>query len=104
MICSCLGGRVEVKTAMQQSDGTWKFRLHRTRRSFHGRYRYVKDYAQDCDVVVLVCVFGDGREPVLYLLPGRDVPGTVRVRAGATFEGAREAWELLPVDVLSLAA
>jgi len=95
------GHRVDAKAAMQLSDGTWKFRLHETRRSFHGRYRYHKDYARDCDVVVLVCLSLDGSEPTLYLFRSVSLPGTIHIHPRGSFALAREAWEHLSPAALS---
>jgi hypothetical protein len=98
------GQRVEVKTAMQQANGSWHFRLPRTRVSFYGQYRYTKDYARDCEVVVLCCLHPDAREPDFYLLPSAGLPTSVTIRAGKTYLGAREDWGLLAAPALPLAA
>ncbi|MGY2892851.1 hypothetical protein [Deinococcus sp. UYEF24] len=89
------GRRVDAKASMQLSDGTWKFRLPEHRRSFHHRYTYRKDYAHDCDVIVLVCLYPDGREPEMYLLDSTDLPGTVRIYPGVTYVAEYEAWGCL---------
>ena len=89
------GRRVDAKAAMQMKDGTWKFRLPETRRSFHGQYSYQKDYAADCDVVVLVCLYPDERAPELYLFGSAGLPGTVRIYPGVTYAAEREAWDFL---------
>lgn len=94
------GRRVDAKAAMQMKDGTWKFRLPETRRSFHGQYSYQKDYAADCDVVVLVCLYPDERAPGVYLFGSAGLPGTVRIYQRVTYEAARENWTLLASPML----
>ena len=89
--------RVDVKTAMQQVDSTWKFRLPRMRASFGAQYWYPKDYAADCEVIVLCCLYPDAREPDLYMLSSTGLPGTVRIIAGVSHLTAQEDWSLLTV-------
>ena len=93
------GLRVDVKTAMQQLDGTWKFRLPLVRVSFGARYKYPKDYAADCEVVVLCCLYLDGRTPDLYMLSSIDLPRSLRITAGVSHLAALEDWSLLAVPL-----
>ena len=91
------GLRADVKTAMQQTDGTWKFRLPKVRKSFGGLYRYPKNYAADCEVLVLCCLYLDGRHPDLYLMSSVGLPGTIRIITGVSHLTALEDWSMLTV-------
>lgn len=86
------GRRVDVKTARQMPDGSWRFRLTRTRQSYYNTYRYEKDYAADCDVLALVCESRDGSPPQVYFLESTAAPTSVRVRAGVIGDGLH-TWE-----------
>lgn len=59
------GQRIDAKTTLRRRDGSWRFYLPRVRRSFHGQYTYTKNYAADCDVLALVALYSDGRDPDL---------------------------------------
>ena len=91
------GLRVDVKTAMQQPDGTWKFRLPLVRASFGAQYRYPKDYAADCEVIVLCCLYQDGRTPPLYMLSSAGLPTHILITSGFSHLTALEDWSLLTV-------
>ena len=93
------GLRVDVKTAMQQPDGTWKYRLPKIRASFGHQYEYPKDYAADCEVIVLCCLYLDGRTPDLYMLSSTALPGTVRIIPGTSHLAALEDWSMLAVPL-----
>ena len=88
------GQRVDVKTAMREMGGVWRFRLSEVRSSFMGQYQYRKDYARDADVLALVCLFPDAWEPRLYLLGSSQLPREVRIRVGGSFEPFHDAWEI----------
>ena len=96
---SISGLRVDVKTAMQQPDGTWKYRLPVIRASFGHQYEYPKDYAADCEVIVLCCLYLDGSEADLYMLSSIGLPGTVRIIPGTSHLAALEDWSLLAVPL-----
>lgn len=93
------GQRLDVKTAMQQADGTWRFRLPKVRPSFGGQYRYPKDYAADCEVIVLCCLYLDGRKPDLYLIGSTGLPSHIRIIAGVNHLADRDRWSLLTAPV-----
>ncbi|GHF64000.1 hypothetical protein HNQ07_004578 [Deinococcus metalli] len=97
------GQRVDVKATMQLADGSWRFRLPRERRSFYGGYTYPKDYAADCELVVLVALRAFGA-PDFYLLPTHDLPLDVRIRAGGPYDVIRNDWSLLDMHLLALSA
>lgn len=90
--------RVDAKAAMRAADGSWRFRLHETRPSFYGRYTYRKNYAEDCEVVALVALYPDRREPDFYLLSSKTLPKDVRIRPGGVYDAFRNEWSLLEVQ------
>ncbi len=99
------GLRVDVKAAMQEIDGSWRFPLPRVRSSNMGRYSYDKHYEKDCELIALVCLRADGGEPSMYFLDSRNLPADVRVRSGLTYQEALEAWHLFsPLIGAGLAA
>lgn len=95
------GQRVDVKATIQLADGSWRFRLPRERRSFYGGYTYPKDYAADCELVILVALRSPG-QPDFYLLPTHDLPLDLRIRAGGPYDAIRNDWGLLEMHRLPL--
>ncbi|NTY00450.1 hypothetical protein [Deinococcus sp. JMULE3] len=91
------GERVDAKAGMQGADGSWRFRLAARRSSFYGRYSYAKNYVQDCEAVVLVALYPDGRQPDFYVLSSRSLPSDIRIRRGGPYEPFRDDWSLLEV-------
>ena len=91
------GLRVDVKTTMQQHDSSWRLRLPKLRNSFGARYQYPKDYAADCEVIVLCGLYPDGREPDLYLWSSAGLPTHIRIIAGVSHLTALDDWSLLAV-------
>ena len=91
------GLRVDVKTTMQQHDGSWRLRLPKLRNSFGALYQYSKDYAADCEVIVLCGLYPDGREPDLYLWSSAGLPTHIRIIAGVSHLAALDDWSLLTV-------
>lgn len=89
--------RVDAKASMQCADGSWRFRLPAERTSFFGQYAYAKHYAQDCEVVALVALYPDGREPDFYLLGSKTLPSDVRIRPGGVYDAFRNDWSLLEI-------
>ncbi|MFD2610362.1 hypothetical protein ACFSR9_13085 [Deinococcus taklimakanensis] len=89
------GQRVDAKASMQMVGGAWRFRLSDRRPSFYGQYMYRKDYAADCDVVALVALYPDGREPDFYLLDSRTLPRDVRIQPGNRYDTLRNKWDVL---------
>lgn len=87
--------RVDAKASMQLTDGSWRFRLSHWRSSFFGQYRYYKDYAADCEVVALVALYPDGREPDFYLLDSKTLPGDIRIRPRGIFHDFKNDWTRL---------
>lgn len=98
------GRRVDVKSAMQRPDGSWRFRLPRTNSSFYGQYTYAKNLSRDCDVVALVCVFPDKREPEVYLLESSSLPTNLTIRPGGPYEANRGDWALVTPPMLAISA
>ena len=102
------GQRVDVKAAMEEADGSWRFSLPRLRTSYYGRYVYTKDYERDCEAVALVCLRLDGGEPSIYLMNSIGLPKEVRIHPGQTHQEALEAWHLFSpapaAPVVSIAA
>lgn len=96
--------RVDAKASMQLADGSWRFRLHTTRSSFYGQYAYAKDYAADCEVVVFVALYPDGRTPDFFLLDSDTLPSDVRIRPGGVYDAFRNDWTLLEVEAPAHAA
>ncbi|ULH16653.1 hypothetical protein MF271_08800 [Deinococcus sp. KNUC1210] len=97
------GLRVDVKASRQRPDGTWRYRLHTKRRSFHGEYTYPKDIAADCDVVAFVCLFPDEREPLIYLTPSAGLPSTVRLKVGGGWDIHWDAWDIFRTSPVLIA-
>lgn len=89
------GQRIDVKTSMQHAKGTWRFCLHETRQSFHGRYSYRKDYAADCDYVALVALYPDEREPDIYFLSSQYLPSEVYLGKRDRYADFRNDWTAL---------
>lgn len=87
--------RLDAKTSMQLANGKWRFRLPTRRRSYYGQYEYTKDYASDCDVVVLVALYPDGRTPDFYMLDSRTLPTSVTIRPGGPYAALKNDWHLL---------
>lgn len=86
------GFLVDVKTARENVNGTYRFRLAATRRSYYGKYKYAKDYSSDCDMVALVCVPQDGSYPTVYLLDAAYLPQNITISANKRYEASREDW------------
>lgn len=89
------GQRIDVKTSMQHAKGTWRFCLHETRQSFHGRYSYHKDYAADCEYVALVALYPDEREPDIYFLSSQHLPSEVYLGKRDRYADFRNDWTAL---------
>lgn len=84
--------KVDAKATMQLGDGSWRFRLHTTRVSYYHQYSYPKDYAADCDLVVLVTLYPDGCAPDFYLLESDSLPGDIRIRPSGVYSAFRNDW------------
>lgn len=84
--------RVDVKASMQRPDGTWRFRLPPARPSFHGEYSYPKDYATDCDLLALVALFPDDRDPDVYFIESATAPINIVLRPGGVYDAFRNDW------------
>lgn len=89
------GLRVDVKTSMRRPDGSWRFRLPQSRTSFHATYAYPKNYAADCDLVALVALYPDEREPDVYFIDSAATPPNVVLRPGGVYDAFRNDWTLL---------
>lgn len=87
--------RVEVKTALQSEDSSWRFRLPTKRSSYFGQYEYSKDYGGDCEVIALVALYPDGRTPDYYLFPSKTVSQDVRIRLPSIYDASKNDWSLL---------
>lgn len=86
------GRRVDVKTAMQMQDGSWRFRLGSIRQSYFNTHQYEKDYAKDCDVLVVVCQEKDGRHTHVFFLESACAVASVRLRPGHVPAGVHDDW------------
>lgn len=87
--------RVEVKTAMQRPDGTWRYNLEPRRKSLFGQYRYWKDYRHDSDVTVLVGLYPDGRAE-FWLYESSDLGDWMYTRLDNPYtEPHRNDWALI---------
>ncbi|WP_158679916.1 hypothetical protein [Deinococcus sp. NW-56] len=89
------GVRVDVKTSMQCSDGTWRFRLRGTRTSFSGEYTYPKNYASDCEYLALVALYPDERGPDVYFVESTAAPTTIVLRPGGVYDAFKNDWTAL---------
>lgn len=98
------GQRVDAKASMQLANGSWRFRLPTKRPSFYGQYEYAKDYAADCEVVVLVALYPDERKPDYYLLDSKSLPSDVRIRPGGAYDAIKNCWSLLEASAPAFAA
>lgn len=86
--------RVDVKSSMRLEEGLWRFRLPENRKSFYGRYTYKKRVAEDCDMLGLVCLYPDVREPDVYFVGSQYAPKEIRIRPGGEYEDFKNAWDV----------
>ena len=90
------GQRVDVKTSVSpKADGRYAFRLKPVHAS--GEYSYPKNYFQDTDFLVLVCLQDDALLHV-YVVPVARWKPDLTVRPGSPFDPLgeyRDAWRLL---------
>lgn len=98
------GQRVDAKAAMRQADGAWRFRLQATRPSFYGKYQYDKNYAQDCELLVLICLYPDGQPADFYLIGSAHAPHEVRIKLGGNYTDFKDAWDVFEVTGAPLLA
>ena len=101
---SVAGQRIDVKTSMQHAKGTWRFRLHEERKSFHGKYSYKKDYAADCEYVVLVALHLDHSEPDFYFVDSHDLSTDLYIGKRNALRNLRNDWTVLEDAQLALNA
>ncbi|WP_143068420.1 hypothetical protein [Deinococcus reticulitermitis] len=98
------GLRVDVKAAAPSADGSWRFRLPKTRPSFYGQYTYDKDYAADTDIVILAALDTAETHAEFYILPSQNLPSHIGVRPGSGSDAHLDAWHLFPVSPNPLTA
>ncbi|WP_152550588.1 hypothetical protein [Deinococcus sp. RL] len=89
------GARVDVKTALRRTDGTWRFRLPATRPSFRSQYQYRKDYAADSELLALLALYPDKRDPDVYFLDSTSAPTNVVVGRGGAYDALKNDWSVL---------
>lgn len=92
------GWRAEVKTVHDSEDpGVFKFFLSPNRRGIYADPSQFKDYAQDCDFVVLVCKPRTGQEPQVFVMTPAETGEYVRINLNQPhdYEQYRDAWHRL---------
>lgn len=91
------GWRVDVKTSSVPTNGRYRYHLAEERPSFHGQYRYAKDYDADTDFLLLAVV-KDMQLSAAYVVPVAERHTQLTVQPDSPFcplTKYRSAWHFL---------
>lgn len=91
---------VDVKTAEMHGRNGFRFRLPARRPSLYGQYDYEKIYADDCHVIVLVCIGKGNSAPKFYFFESWHAPMDISISHGNPYTDFLDHWAVfgdLPV-------
>ncbi|MCP2013218.1 hypothetical protein L1280_000346 [Deinococcus sp. HSC-46F16] len=100
------GWRVEVKVVHDSRlPDVFRFSLSPTRKGKYADPRQVKDYARDCDFLVLVCKSKGGKPPQVFVMTPAEAGEYVRIDLNnlGTYSSYQNAWHRLAPPVAEAA-